>query len=227
MTQHIEQLVASQQHLLQAVAHEFRSPVARLRFHLQLIQGADAEKQQRHLAGIDQELDELEAMVNDVLHYLKLGAVTTSTAGESVAVDEVFALLQQLCCVGQDIAVEYTAQPSGACFMTEPRAFNTVYKNLLQNALRHAKSKVIISVTLSAQELRIDVADDGPGIAKENRDKIFEPFARLHESRGRDSGGVGLGLAIVQRLLKSHGGEISVDESSMGGALFMTRWVVG
>ena len=106
----------------------------------------------------------------------------------------------------------------------EPRYFQRALQNLVGNACRHAKSQVVIQLWDEPNLVRIDVEDDGPGIPLEARADIFKPFARLDDSRARSarsSGGYGLGLSIVHKIMAGHGGSVTVDSSpTLGGARF-------
>ena len=98
-----------------------------------------------------------------------------------------------------------------------------VLDNLVQNALRYAKHKVDVTFTKDHNDYLLIVEDDGNGIAKDQREHIFEAFSRIDASRDRASGGFGLGLAIADRIIKAHQGSILVSDSSMGGARFEVR----
>ncbi|MCA1770634.1 MAG: two-component sensor histidine kinase, partial [Halomonas sp.] len=94
-------------------------------------------------------------------------------------------------------------------------------QNLVANACRHARGRVLIRVEAEPRLVRIDVEDDGPGVPAGERQAIFKPFARLDDSRTRSSGGYGLGLSIVQKVMIWHGGSVAVDDSpELGGARF-------
>jgi signal transduction histidine kinase len=93
-------------------------------------------------------------------------------------------------------------------------------RNLLSNAVRHGVSRVDVSLVDDAARVRLVVEDDGNGIPPDQREKIFERFVRLDEARNRDQGGSGLGLAIVRKVVSVAGGEVTVDESELGGARF-------
>ena len=94
-----------------------------------------------------------------------------------------------------------------------------VVRNLLDNAVRYASSKVIVELTADASRAVLVVADDGPGIPPDALERIFERFARLDDSRSRGTGGSGLGLAIARQIIESHGGSIVAEQTS-GGARF-------
>ncbi|MED5459278.1 MAG: ATP-binding protein, partial [Pseudomonadota bacterium] len=103
----------------------------------------------------------------------------------------------------------------------EPRYLQRALQNLVGNACRYGKSQVVIRLWDEPRLVRIDVEDDGPGIPFDARADIFKPFARLDDSRARSSGGYGLGLSIVQKIMAGHGGSVTVDSSpALGGARF-------
>ena len=98
-----------------------------------------------------------------------------------------------------------------------------VVRNLVDNACRHARSTVVVSVRRSDGHAELDVADDGPGVPPDQRTRVFERFVRLDDARARADGGAGLGLAIVAEVVAAHGGTVDVVGSPMGGALFRVR----
>lgn len=96
--------------------------------------------------------------------------------------------------------------------------------NLVRNALTHAHSSVVVSLDRERQQTVIHVDDDGPGIAAADRDRLFEPFERMDRSRTRDSGGFGLGLAIVRQVARWHGGDARIVASPLGGTRVSISW---
>jgi signal transduction histidine kinase len=101
-----------------------------------------------------------------------------------------------------------------------PRLFRRAVLNLAANAARYARQRIEITCAAVGETVQVRMDDDGPGIPPEARQRIFEPFFRLDESRSASSGGTGLGLAIVQRIMVLHGGQVRVEESPLGGARF-------
>ena len=104
--------------------------------------------------------------------------------------------------------------------VTVPHLFKRAVLNLVTNAVRHAQKRVEMSCRLEGEVVYLCVDDDGPGVPEAAREKIFEPFFRLDESRSADLGGAGLGLAIVRRIAQLHGGQVRVEDSPLGGARF-------
>ena len=105
----------------------------------------------------------------------------------------------------------------------EPRGFLRVMHSLLSNAARHATAVVVVEIVETRDGVVVAVVDDGAGIDAADRQRIFEPFARVDASRARASGGAGLGLAIARRILEAHGGSIAALEGPIGARL-ETRW---
>jgi len=102
-----------------------------------------------------------------------------------------------------------------------------VLNNLLRNACRYAQSQIVVSVLARRSTVRVVVDDDGPGIAADHRDQVFDRFYRVSDDRARSSGGTGLGLAMVAEAVRRRGGEVLVGESPEGGARFQVTWRSG
>jgi signal transduction histidine kinase len=97
----------------------------------------------------------------------------------------------------------------------------SVVRNLLDNGARHAESKVAVTVREEGPWVVLTVTDDGTGVPPDQREQVFERFARLQEGRARDEGGTGLGLALTKRIVEHHGGRIHVEDGETGGARFV------
>lgn len=102
-------------------------------------------------------------------------------------------------------------------------ALGQVVRNLVDNAVRHAETTVVIGVRSVGDRVELTVDDDGPGVPVADRGRVFERFVRLDEARTRDAGGSGLGLAIVREVVTSHGGEVAIEQAPLGGARFVVR----
>ena len=108
--------------------------------------------------------------------------------------------------------------------LADPRLFQRAVENLLRNAMRHASQRVRLELTAEPDAVRVAVHDDGPGIDEALREQVTQPFFRAEADRGRHTGGVGLGLAIVARILDGHTGRIEITDSPLGGAQVTTVW---
>ena len=227
MANRIQELLKSQRHVLQAVSHEFRTPAARIRFELDLLENADSPAGRRERAQrIEDSLDELDSLVGELLEYTRFtdGAPALHLEALNVA-DELSELERRTSrpdriCLQVDCSTELSVSAS-------PRHFRRAIDNLTRNAIRHAESRVRVSAQATGADLVITVEDDGPGIPVQHRANVFQPFVRLDESRQRESGGAGLGLAVVSRIVAWHGGTVSVDDSPEGGARFTVRFPHG
>lgn len=227
MGQSVQKLVAAQRLLLQAVSHELRTPIARIRFAMEMLQqNTGVTERAQHLSSIDHDLEELDSLVRELLIYNRYNTDAPSLRKEEL---DVAAIISELAQRAQQTHSEIritidirTEAELRVC--ADEKCFVRVIQNLLGNACRHAGSEVTVTVTRHAEEVSIAVSDDGPGIPPEERERVFEPFARLGGSRSRASGGVGLGLAIVATIIELHGGKIELCESPAGGASFVTIW---
>lgn len=226
MADRIGALIAQQRDLMRAVSHELRTPLARLFFLVDDAQSAaDAESRSRHLQRIETSLQDLNGLVEELLTFVRLEGSAEGPEREQVAVTPV---LQEVAAVltdlrpGLEVAVDETAIEVSAI----PRLFRRAVLNLATNAARHARTRVTMTVRQEHERVMVVVDDDGPGIPPEARQRVFEPFFRLDESRSADSGGVGLGLAIVQRIAALHDGSIAVADSSLGGACFVLSFPI-
>ena len=127
-------------------------------------------------------------------------------------------------CNQKAVRVTHTGLPLHPSTCMDPKLMARALNNLVQNACRYAEQQVHIELSHHNGTFQLRVDDDGPGIPSENHDKIFEPFVRVDSSRDRDSGGYGLGLAIVQQIVEAHQGRVEVMVSKLGGAGFLISW---
>jgi two-component system sensor histidine kinase RstB len=228
MAGQVQDLLEGQQRLVQAVAHEIRTPIARLRFGAEMLDVADdPEDRERRRAELEADLEELEAMVQELLVYSRYETGRVPLTLQSIPIRaSVERLVAKLPEGGPPVEI---APDEGAPdeLLADARAFNRALRNLLANAARHGQERVRVRWSWDDGALVLAVEDDGPGIPGAERERVFQPFARLDEARDRGSGGVGLGLAIVRRILLAHGGSVRVETSELGGARFVTRWPRG
>ena len=112
---------------------------------------------------------------------------------------------------------------SGAQVMGDRVALGRVLRNLVDNAARHARSRITLELRESDGAVVLVVEDDGPGIPEADRARVVERFVRLDDARARDAGGAGLGLAIVDEVVRAHGGTFTISSGSLGGARVVVR----
>lgn len=235
MAEHLQRSLTIQRELVRAVSHELRTPVARLRFGLEMIASArDDQAREKYLGGMDGDIQDLDKLVDEMLTYARLEQGAPALHFQRVDLDALLdQVIEELSPLRRDVRVlrgpcevgEQDPDEEGHWVEAEPRYLHRALQNLVSNAMRHAESQVSLSYQLGVQRCRIDVDDDGPGIPEDVWDRIFTPFTRLDDSRTRASGGHGLGLSIVRRIIYWHNGRASVRHSErLGGARFSLSW---
>lgn len=223
MAVRIQGLIESHRELTDAVSHELRTPISRLRFAAEMLGDAREERARRHyLDSIQTDLDELEGLVGELLDHARFERADAVPRREPLSLPGWLARLAERAEVGEGPPVELDFDRAAEAPMVnaEPRTLARAVENLLLNARRYARSRVRLRLVEEEGTVSLRVEDDGPGVPPEERERIFEPFARLDRSRDRESGGYGLGLAIVRRTVQRHGGEVTVGDSPLGGASF-------
>ncbi len=219
MADRVEQLLRSQKELLQAVSHELRTPLARIKFATELIETAE-NAQQRHqrIAAIDDATDQLDELVGELLTYVRLDEGSEQFDHEDVVLADLLAeTVANHAPLYSRVQFDIDIPNSELHVVTYRNGLQRAVGNLVSNAGKYSQSKVMLSAREEAGILTIAVDDDGPGIAAADREKIFEPFRRLDSNQ---QPGTGLGLALVRRICRRLGGEVSVSDSPLGGARF-------
>jgi signal transduction histidine kinase len=228
---------AERSELLDAVSHELRTPLTVISGYHRLLLGADVgplnQQQRKFLEESHRSCQRLERFVANMLAVsrgahgegvLELGRAPLMPVIEAVAATFAPLLAER----GMRLAVALGPEAGEA--RCDPTRVEQVLANLVGNAVKFAHAGGVIAITTRALSLpeharvrrwvEISVSDDGPGIAPEDRQRVFEPYVQL--GPGRRAGGIGLGLAICRRIVDAHGGEIRLDESESGGCRF---WV--
>ena len=228
MTQHVASLLQSHRTLTSAVSHELRTPIARLRFsHSLAREEAHAEGKDRFLARMERDISEIDALTTELLDYAKLERGAPGLTLQSVPAEPWLEDVLADARADDELrgrTIEILSQIELQAMRCEPRYMARAVVNLLRNAALHARTKVKVSVERENEHTVIHVDDDGSGIPPADRERIFEPFVRLDRTRGRDSGGFGLGLAIVRQVARWHGGDATISDSPLGGARVSIAW---
>lgn len=235
MAEHLQRSLTIQRELVRAVSHELRTPVARLRFGLEMIATArDEQAREKYLSGMDGDIQDLDKLVDEMLTYARLEQGAPALHFQRVDLDALLdQVIEELAPLRGDVRVvrgpcevaEGAEPGQGPWVEAEPRYLHRALQNLVSNAMRHAESQVSLRYQIGLQRCRIDVDDDGPGVPERDWDRLFTPFTRLDDSRTRASGGHGLGLSIVRRIIYWHNGRASVGRSErLGGARFSLSW---
>ncbi|ELA09333.1 integral membrane sensor signal transduction histidine kinase [Moraxella macacae 0408225] len=229
MTEHIRRLIESQRELTRAVSHELRTPVARIRFAVDMLADTDEyEDRMSQRDYIEQDIEDLNALIDEILTYAKLEEGSPKMEWEEIKLSDLVAqIVRETNALGKSVVVEAGQIDDKAVAVADRRYLHRVLQNLAGNATRYANKKIIVTAGVNKKEAFISVEDDGQGIPKKDREKVFIPFARLDDSRTRATGGYGLGLSIVSRIAFWFNGKMSVDESpTLGGARFIMTWPI-
>ncbi|MCG8488167.1 MAG: ATP-binding protein [Chromatiales bacterium] len=228
MARRIQKLIQSHRELTGAVSHELRTPIARLRFRIDMLEDPLGEEdRKRHIIAMRKDILELEELVSESLSYSRLDRERPELLMDTVYLKD---WLQALLIETEDdyngVKPELVTEgfDSQLQVSVDSKLMGRAVKNLLRNGQRHARQRLIVSADCRQGQAIILVEDDGSGVPEQERHRIFEPFARLDTARDRESGGVGLGLAIVRQVARWHGGQAWVEEAASGGARFMISW---
>jgi len=223
MLARLESARLRQQQFVADASHELRSPLASIRAHAEVAlahpdRAPDVELAETVLA----ESLRVQKLVENLLVLARTDEPRSGPELESVDLDDlVFHEVQQR--RGRSDAVLDTANVSAGRVQGDGALLRRVVGNLLDNAERHASSRIEITLREVGDAVLLRVDDDGAGVAAEDRDVVFERFSRLDDARARDAGGAGLGLAIVAEVVAGHRGTVSLSESAAGGARFEVR----
>jgi two-component system OmpR family sensor kinase len=217
MAAQIRRLLHLQREMTHAVSHELRTPLARLKFALELQPIADQEKQ-----AMRQDLAELDQLVDEMLDYARLESQSIRLQFEAVNLTELTANLVEKLAPLPGAAITLQCPP--ACYwVCDGHYLERALQNLLVNAKKFARTEVRLTLQPQDNSMLFVVEDDGPGIPAAQREAILQPFVRLEQSRNREYGGFGLGLAIVSRVVTWHQGQLTISESASGGASVSVR----
>lgn len=225
MADRLETLVESQSRLLKDVSHELRSPLARLSVALGLARQRAAPEIETQLNRIEVETDRLNQLIQRLLTISRLESGADGIHKSSLSLRE---LVEQ---VAHDAEYESAGRPcrviaeSGDEFLVEADAdlLRSAIENVIRNATRYTADGTTVDVRLAresganGEEAVVRVSDSGPGVPNEALTRIFEPFYRLDDARNRQTGGAGLGLAIADRAIRLHGGQLRASNRKEGG----------
>jgi two-component system, OmpR family, osmolarity sensor histidine kinase EnvZ len=205
MKRRIERAIEQRTTMLAGVSHDLRTILTRFKLELALI-GDSPE-----VDAMKKDVDEMARMLEAYLAFAR------GDSGEQSAPTDMGAFLEELKADAERNGHRSSVTFHGHPIVTvRPAAFKRCLGNLVSNAARHAPS---ISITgyRDHRWLTVTVDDDGPGIAPHLREEVFKPFLRLDDARNQDEGGTGLGLAIARDIARSHGGDIMLSDSPLGG----------
>lgn len=225
MADKIEQLIADNKLLSRAVSHDLKTPLARLRFGLDtLIESTDDRQREAYYQKIDGDLDVMQGLVERLLEYAKLDDSCIELKRERGDLNQLIrALLSSSNLFPENLdvdALSFNQADNPVIVNVDTFYFTMLLKNLLINAAQYAQTQIVVSVVEHKQYCELIIEDDGAGISSKDCQRIFKPFQRGQNTSISD--GHGMGLAICEKIIGWHGGEIAAKSSQLlGGALFV------
>ena len=222
----LERLESSQRKQAQFVSdasHELRSPLASLRQFAEVAGSYPGQVTADELAAaIQDEGGRLESIVRAMLVLARADEGGLDGTRHEVDLDDVLHAEAARLRASTALQVDATAIDA-ARVVASPELLAQAVRNLVDNAARHASGRVALSVREEGGFAVVTIEDDGAGIPKQDRERVFERFVRLDEARARESGGSGLGLAIVREIVRQHGGTVRIIDGSLDGSLSGAR----
>jgi two-component system OmpR family sensor kinase len=228
MARRIDGLIGSHKDMSNALSHEIKTPLARMRFEIELARSAETRAALlQHLDHLNTDIAELNAFVTATLEYAVLEraevALNIGQHDFTLIVPAVTESVKRS--ARSDLVMSCEVADDTKSVACDAHLIETVLRNLLYNATRYAKQRIHVSFKVAADRYRLDVEDDGPGIPESDRERVFGSFVQLGMRSGPRTG-FGLGLAIVKRAVEWHGGAARVESSPLGGARFVIEWPV-
>ena len=210
--------------LLQAVSHEMGTPLSRMRFAIELLEDRSGDEERtRRLRALAADLDELDRLSSELVAWMEPDGVRPSKRVFLVApvLDSLVELEYET--VGAPVHMELRVHPDVKVY-ADQRQFQRAIENLLRNARRYAQHLIVLQAETEGQRVLLQVRDDGPGIARDQWARVLDPFVRLDAAPSGAHRGLGLGLAIVRRIVEAHGGSVRVADAPEGGTQVTTSW---
>jgi two-component system osmolarity sensor histidine kinase EnvZ len=205
MKRRVEKAIEQRTTMLNGVSHDLRTILTRFKLSLALVE------QTPEIEDLKRDIDEMSRMLEGYLAFAR------GDPGEQAVPADLRALLEELRSdaerQGHPVSLDIVGDPM---VTVRPDGFRRLLFNLVSNAARHGDA-IAISANHETRWLVVNVDDDGPGISPKLREEVFKPFVRLDEARNQDEGGSGLGLAIALDIARSHGGDIALSDSPLGG----------
>ena len=223
MLDRLEYSADRQQRFVADASHELRSPLTRLRTELELsISTSEHEQDRERLRSLLGEVIGMQEMVEDLLYLAQDDARDTRHVAAPLDLDDLVIREGRRIAANRRVQVSLS-DVSGAHVSGDRGQLGRAVKNLLDNAERHAHSRVVLALQELDGYAVLAISDDGPGIPVSGVEQIFERFSRLDKARATDTGGTGLGLAISREIVERHGGTLNLTNPGEQGATFEMR----
>ena len=226
MTRQLRTLIESQKEFSNAISHEVRTPLARIKFSLAAIDQALPPSLAEQSAEIHNNVNEIDQLLDAMLRYARLEHPDTIVAWQSLEVEELLVLMQSNQRPASMIDITYLGASEQGIIVCDPHLIILAVSNLIENAMRYANRKIQVSIQVNSDEVSIVVEDDGDGIAEDQHQTALKAFSSIPNADPSKSGGYGLGLAIVKRIAELHNGNLEISTASLGGAKMCIHWPV-
>lgn len=211
MRERIRRQITQRTEMLAGVSHDLRTPLTRMKLQLAMLPEGD------YSSGLRNDVLEMEKMVDG---YLAFARGEGSEKAVPVYIDTMLTdVVEEARRAGADVILEELSEVQ---LMARPNALKRAITNLIDNASRYGY-EVSLAARKSPDALEISIDDNGPGIPESHRESVFKPFFRMDQSRNAETGGVGLGLTIARDVVRNHGGDLVLSESSRGGVSALIR----
>jgi len=205
MQERLRRYVDDRTAMVGAIAHDMRTPLTRLRFRIDALPDDQKGK-------IEADLDQMEEMITATLAFVR----DATKPGERTPL-ELSSLLESLCDEMADMGAKTEVEQGEKVVLEgDPMALRRLFANLLENAVKFG-GRARARVGKDGQNAIVEIDDDGPGIPPADAEKVFEPFYRREPSRSRQTGGIGLCLAVVRSIARGHGGDVNLVNRAGGG----------
>lgn len=223
MLDRIQAATAAQHRFVADASHELRSPLATIHAGLDLLSAADLPPAAgAHVGRMHRESERMARLIADLLLLAGVDESGLQVRREDVDLDDlVYTERERLAAERPDLSI--TARVAPVRVGGDPHHLQRVLRNVLDNAARHARNGVELTLRCGDGTAELTVADDGPGVPEADRQRIFDRFVRLDGDRSRSAGGTGLGLPIARDIVTAHGGTLTMEEAASGGALVRIR----
>jgi two-component system osmolarity sensor histidine kinase EnvZ len=211
MRERIERQIEQRTAMLSGVSHDLRTILTRFRLQLAL------SRSSRDTKALEQDIDDMQTMLEAYLAFAR--GETAEETGRLDLQTQIGKLREEARLRKRKLSATIRGDP---VVRVRPNAFSRLLANLVGNSLRYAGS-VNVEANHDGGFLTVTIDDDGPGVPRERREDVFKPFVRLDQARNLDASGTGLGLSIARDVARSHGGDITLDDSPMGGLRAVVR----
>jgi signal transduction histidine kinase len=206
MQERLRRMIENRLQMVAAISHDLRTPITLMRLRAEFVE--DEEERGKML----ETLNEMETLVRSTLAFAR-----DEASHEERRTVDLAALVRSICDDLSDTGADVECEsPEKLKYECRPLALKRAVQNLVENALKYGH-RARVSLRADPGHLVLHVQDDGPGIPEEEMGRVFMPFYRIEQSRSRDTGGVGLGLALAQSIVHAHGGEIKIENRTEGG----------